>query len=89
MKGAFLLRLGIGVIAFMAVLGALLEIAREDVIDVRSVPNFTDSSDPLTVELRRCQSLGDAALEDEDCAATWSETRRRFLNPALSPDPEE
>ena len=30
MKGAFLLRLGIGVLAFMAVLGALLEIARDD-----------------------------------------------------------
>jgi hypothetical protein len=41
--GAFLLRLGIGVIAFMAVLGAVLEIAREDGIDVRSVPNITDS----------------------------------------------
>lgn len=89
MKGAFLLRLGIGVIAFMAVLGALLEVAREEVIDVQSAPNVTDISDPMTVELRRCQSLGDAALHDPDCAATWTETRRRFLNPALSPDPEE
>jgi conjugative transfer region protein TrbK len=89
MKGALLLRLGIGVLAFMAVLGALLEIARDDVIDVRSVPNVTDSSDPLAAELRRCQSLGDAALDDEDCTATWTETRRRFLNLALSPDPEE
>jgi len=89
MKGALLFRLGIGVLAFMAVLGALLEIARDDVIDVQSVPNVTGSSDPLAAELRRCQSLGDAALDDEDCAATWAETRRRFLNPALSPDPEE
>lgn len=89
MKGALLLRLGIGVLAFMAVLGALLEIARDDVIDVRSVPNVTDSSDPLAAELRRCQSLGDAALNDQDCAATWTETRRRFLTPAPSSDPEE
>jgi conjugative transfer region protein TrbK len=73
----------------MAVLGALLEIAREDVIDIRSIPDVTDSSNPLAAELRRCQSLGDAALDDQDCAATWTETRRRFLNPSLSSDPEE
>lgn len=89
MKGALLLRLGIGVIAFMAVLGALLEVARDDMINVRPVPNVTDNSDPLAEELRRCQSLGDAALDDQDCAATWTETRRRFLNPAPSSDPEE
>lgn len=89
MKGAFLLRLGIGVLAFMAVLGALLEIAREDVIDVRSVPNAMDISDPLTAELRRCQSLGDAALDEQDCAAIWTETRRRFLNPSPPSDSEE
>ena len=89
MKGALLLRLGIGVIAFMAVLGALLEVARDDMINVRPVPNVTDNSDPLAEELRRCQSLGDAALDDQDCAATWTETRRRFLTPASSSDPEE
>ena len=89
MKGAILLRLGIGVVAFMAVLGALLEIAREDGVDVRPMPNVTNSSDPIAAELRRCQSLGDAALNDQNCAATWIETRRRFLNPAPSSDPEE
>ncbi|MCE8005824.1 putative entry exclusion protein TrbK-alt [Aestuariivita sp.] len=87
--GAFFLRLGIGVLAFMAVLGALLEISREDGGDVRSAPNVTDRSDPLTAELRRCQSLGDAALDDQDCAATWTETRRRFLTPSPSSHPEE
>jgi conjugative transfer region protein TrbK len=89
MKGALLLRLSIGVIAFMAVLGALLEVARDDMINVRPVPNATDNSDPLAEELRRCQSLGDAALDDQDCAATWTETRRRFLTPAPSSDQEE
>lgn len=89
MKGALLLRLGIGAVAFMAVLGALLEIARDDMIDVQSVPNVTDSSDPLAAELRRCQSLGDAALDDQDCAATWTETRRRFLNPPPPSYPED
>ena len=89
MKGAFLLRLGIGVLAFIAVLGALLEIAREDDIDVRTIPKLPEVNDPLRAELQRCRNLGDAALDDLDCAATWAETRRRFLNPAPSSDSEE
>ncbi|MEX5600983.1 putative entry exclusion protein TrbK-alt [Pseudophaeobacter sp. C1-32P7] len=89
MKGALLLRLGIGVLAFMAVLGALLEIAREDDIDTRSIPERPEVNDPLRAELQRCRDLGDAALNDQDCAAIWAETRRRFLTPSLSSDPEE
>lgn len=89
MKGAFLLRLGVGVVAFMAVLGALLEIAREDDIDVWSSPELPEVDDPLQAELQRCRDLGNAALNDQDCAATWTETRRRFLTPAPSSDPEE
>ncbi len=89
MKGAFLLRLGVGVVAFMAVLGALLEIAREDDIDTRSIPDRPEVNDPLRAELQRCRDLGDAALDDLDCAAIWAETRRRFLDPAPTSDPEE
>ncbi|MEM7508912.1 MAG: putative entry exclusion protein TrbK-alt [Pseudomonadota bacterium] len=89
MKGAFLLRLGIGVIACMAVLGALLEIARQDDIDVRSIPELSEANDPLRTELQRCRDLGGAALDDQDCAATWTETRRRFLNPAPFSEPED
>ena len=89
MKGALLLRLGISVLAFMAVLGALLEIAREDDIDVRSISELPEMNEPWRAELQRCRDLGDAALDDQDCAATWDETRRRFLNPAPSSDPEE
>ena len=89
MKGALLLRLGVGVLAFIAVLATLLEIAREDDIDVRSIPELSEVHDPLRAELQRCRDLGDAALDDLDCAATWTETRRRFLTPAPSSDPEE
>ncbi|WP_187432174.1 hypothetical protein ROLI_038190 [Roseobacter fucihabitans] len=89
MKGAFILRLGIGLLAFMAVLGALLEIAREDDIDIRSIPELPEVNDPLRAELQRCRDLGNAALDDQYCAAIWIETRRRFLNPATSSDPEE
>ncbi len=89
MKGALLLRLGIGVLAFMAVLGALLEIAREDDMNVPTIPKLHEVNDPLQAELQRCRNLGDAALDDQDCAAAWTETRRRFLTPAPSSDPEE
>lgn len=89
MKSALILRLGIGVIAFIAVLATLLEIAREDDIDVRSIPALSEVHDPLRAELQRCRDLGNAALNDQDCAATWTETRRRFLTPAPSSDPEE
>lgn len=89
MKGAFFLRLGVGVVAFMAVLGASLQIAREDDIDVWSSPELPEVDDPLQAELQRCRDLGNAALNDQDCAATWTETRRRFLTPAPSSDPEE
>ena len=89
MKGAFFLRLGVGVVAFMAVLGASLQIAREDDIDVWSSPELPEVDDPLQAELQRCRDLGNAALNDQDCAATWTKTRRRFLTPAPSSDPEE
>lgn len=89
MKGALLLRLGIGLLALLAVLGALLEIAREDDIDIRSIPERPEVDDPLQAELQRCRDLGDAALDDQECAATWTENRRRFLTPAPSLDPEE
>ena len=87
MKGAFLLRLGVGVVAFMAVLGALLEIAREGDIDVRSIPELPEVNGPLRAELQRCRDLGNAALNNQDCAAAWADTRRQFLTP--SSDPEE
>jgi conjugative transfer region protein TrbK len=87
MKGAFLLRLGIGVIAFIAVLATLLEIAREEDIEVRSLPGLSEVNDPLRAELQRCRDLGNAALNNQDCAAAWADTRRQFLTP--SSDPEE
>ena len=89
MKSAFLLRLGIGLLAFIAVLGALLEISREGDIDLRAIPELSEVNDPLRTELQRCRDLGDAALDDQTCAAIWSETRRRFLNPVPQSETRE
>lgn len=37
------------------------------------------TSDALTRELIRCQSLGEAAAKDRACLAAWAENRRRFF----------
>jgi conjugative transfer region protein TrbK len=37
------------------------------------------SSDPLTEELQRCQTLATQAKDDAACEAAWAENRRRFF----------
>ena len=37
------------------------------------------ASDPLTVELQRCQALATQAKDDAACEAAWAESRRRFF----------
>lgn len=46
----------------------------------------TSATDPLLIELRRCQSLGQASASDSDCLRAWAENRRRFLSPGARPD---
>lgn len=41
--------------------------------------------DPLRMDQRRCQEMGEAAAQDEECLGVWAETRDRFLGHA--PDP--
>lgn len=36
-------------------------------------------NDPHRTMLRRCQRLGEAAREDDDCLAVWAASRDRFL----------
>ena len=45
----------------------------------------TSATDPLLMELRRCQSLGQAGASDPDCLRAWAESRRRFLAPGARP----
>lgn len=42
----------------------------------------TSATDPLLIELRRCQSIGAAGASDPDCLRAWGENRRRFLAPS-------
>lgn len=43
------------------------------------------TADSLLIELRRCQSLGQAGASDPDCLRAWAENRRRFLAPGARP----
>ncbi len=45
----------------------------------------TSATDPLLIELRRCQSIGAAGASDPDCLRAWAENRRRFLAPGARP----
>lgn len=46
-----------------------------------AVSDTSATADPLLIELRRCQSLGQAGASDSDCLRAWAENRRRFLAP--------
>lgn len=50
-----------------------------------ALPDSSAAADPLLIELRRCQSLGQAGATDSDCLRAWAENRRRFLAPSGRP----
>jgi conjugative transfer region protein TrbK len=43
------------------------------------LPVPSTRSDPLALELARCQLIGMAAKDDATCEAAWAENRRRFF----------
>ena len=43
------------------------------------LPVPSTRSDPLALELARCQSIGMVAKDDPACEAAWAENRRRFF----------
>ncbi|WP_380878909.1 hypothetical protein ACFB49_19270 [Sphingomonas sp. DBB INV C78] len=50
-----------------------------------TVADTSATVDPLLIELRRCQSLGQAGASDSACLRAWTENRRRFLAPGARP----
>ncbi|WP_375286456.1 putative entry exclusion protein TrbK-alt [Sphingomonas sp.] len=50
-----------------------------------AVADTSAKADPLLIELRRCQSLGQAGASDANCLRAWAENRRRFLAPGAPP----
>ncbi|MDD7972901.1 putative entry exclusion protein TrbK-alt [Roseinatronobacter alkalisoli] len=80
MDGKMLARLGPVVFIAIALTVTAIEMARKDEPSApRPAPALQPSADPLRESLRRCQQLGEAAVSDPDCLATWAESRDRFL----------
>ena len=77
--GQTLLRIAAG--AFVAAVIVLAAIEANRAPDQAETPvrSAVPPADPLTAEVSRCATMGEAALEDEACRRAWAEHRRRFL----------
>lgn len=86
MEGKTLARIGAIVFVAIAITATVVEMTREkETVQPRNVPGIQPSVDPLRENLRRCQQMGEAAVSDAGCLATWAQSRDRFLG--RSPDP--
>lgn len=92
MEGKVLARIAAIVFVAVAITAAIIEMTREaPPAPAPSAPALQAPADPLRLELRRCQELGEAAADDEQCLGVWAENRDRFLGRAPAqpkPDPD-
>ena len=80
MDGKLLARLGAITFVAIAITATVIEMIREDEPEQnRPAPSLQPSADPLRQSLRHCQQLGEVAVNDPGCLATWAENRDRFL----------
>lgn len=87
MEGKVLARIAAIIFVAMAVTATIIEMGREEKSrQASAAPMLQPSTDPLRLEQRRCQELGEAAANNAACLRVWSETRDRFLG--RSPAPE-
>ncbi len=87
MDGKLLARLGAIIFVAIAITATVIEMTREaEPAQSRPAPALQPSVDPLRQNLRRCQQLGEIAVNDPDCLATWNESRDRFLGRTPVPD---
>ncbi len=86
MEGKVLARIAAIVFVAVAITAAIIVMTLEDApapapsARVRQAP-----PDPLRLEQRRCQKMGEAAASDADCLRIWSEGRDRFLGQSSAP----
>ena len=87
MDSKLLARIGGLVFVTIAITMTAIEMSRppEPAREAPAAVAETPATDPLLIELRRCQSLGQAGASDPDCLRAWAENRRRFLTPGARP----
>lgn len=80
MDSRMLARLAAIVFVAIAITASLIEMSHKGKpAPILTAPVAPSSSDPVRTDLRRCQQMGRAALDDEDCLKVWQRTRDRFL----------
>jgi conjugative transfer region protein TrbK len=87
MDSKFFARVGAVIFIAIAITMTAIEMSRVPE-PVRAEPATVaepSATDPLLIELRRCQSIGAAGASDSDCLRAWGENRRRFLAPGARP----
>ncbi|REF73403.1 putative entry exclusion protein TrbK-alt [Paracoccus versutus] len=80
MEGKAMVRLV--AILFLAIVMTVTLIRMERSGDLPPLPGREAREQPedsLRADQRRCQRMGEAAAEDAECLAIWTETRDRFL----------
>ncbi len=86
MDGKMLARLGAVVFIAIAITATVVEMTRkEDVPASPSARALQPERDPLRESQRRCQQLGQKAVDDPECLRTWAKMRDRFLGRTLAP----
>ena len=86
MDGKTLARLGAVVFVAIAITAMAIEMTRkEPAPETGRARTVEPARDPLRMEQRRCQQLGQAAADDTDCMRVWAESRDRFLGRAPAP----
>ena len=86
MDGKMLARLGAIIFVAIAITATVIEMTREyEPAQPRPAPALQAPADPLRQSLRHCQQLGEAAVNDPGCLATWAENRDRFLGRSVQP----
>jgi conjugative transfer region protein TrbK len=83
--GKGLMLMGAALVLGLILTGVTGEMARNGQEAHSPVRNPQTHLRPDHAELKRCQTLGEAATKDATCLTLWAETRRRFLTPALPP----
>nr|WP_044547262.1 putative entry exclusion protein TrbK-alt [Mesorhizobium japonicum] len=81
MDGKTLARTVAAILVAAALAAAALGISRKGDKPASEGPRMQAGSmpNPLRDRLRRCQTLGEAALRDDGCARLWADQRDRFL----------
>lgn len=87
MDSKLLARIGAIVFVAIAITMTAIEMSRgpEPAREEPAAVAEKSATDPLLIELRRCQSLGQAGASDQNCLRAWAENRRRFLAPGARP----